>query len=120
MWTISDVITQAREILQDVIPVGASNEPRHSDEKLIGYLNNALADARRLRPDLFLPDLSLPTPFFTTAELGDPFPIQDIYFTAVVEYIAGFTGMGDDEFAQDGRAATLLNRFTQKLTMKGA
>lgn len=117
MWTISDTITQTRQIIQD------EAGDRHSDDKLVGYLNNALADARRLRPDLFLPDLAGgTTPFYTAADLvADPnFPIEDIYFTAVVEYMAGFVGMGDDEFAQDNRAATLLNRFAQKLTLRGA
>ena len=116
MWTISDAITQARELLQDV------DGDRHTDAKLVGYLNNALADASRLRPDLFLPDTLAALPFYTDADLVTPpnFPIQDIYFTAVVEYIVGFVGMSDDEFAQDNRAAILLNRFAQKLTAKGA
>lgn len=117
MWTISDVITQAREIVQDV------DSDRHTDEKLVGYLNNAIADARRLRPDLFLPDTSVAIiTQYTAADLASPpdFPIEMTYFTAVVEYIAGFVGLGDDEFAQDNRAVALLNRFAQKLSMKGA
>ena len=117
MWTISDALTQAREIVQDV------DGDRHTDAKLVGYLNNAMADARRIRPDLFLPNVSTgTTPFYTVADLATPpaFRIEDIYFTAVVEYIAGFVGLGDDEFAQDNRAGTLLLRYAQKLTAKGA
>lgn len=116
--TILDAVTQARQVVQD--DVG----DRHDDEKVVGYLNNAISDARRLRPDLFLPDyLTNPPTLYTVSDLaGTPpdFPIDEGYFTAVVEYIAGFIGLGDDEFAQDARAASLLNRFTQKLTSRGA
>ena len=118
--TILDAVTQARQIVQDV------DGDRHSDQKVVDYLNNAISDARRLRPDLFLPGyLTNPQVLYTPADL-DPllpppdFPIDEGYFTAVVEYVAGFVGMGDDEFAQEGRAAGLLGRFTQKLIAKGA
>lgn len=118
--TILDAVTQSRELVQDV------DGDRHSDTKVVGYLNNAISDARRLRPDLFLPGyLTNPQVLYDASDLepsGPPpdFPIDENYFTAVVEYIAGFIGLGDDEFAQDGRAVALLNRFTQKLTAKGA
>lgn len=116
--TILDAVTQARQIVQDELG------DRHPDAKVVSYLNNAISDARRLRPDLFLPDyLTSPQVLYTESDLtGTPpdFPIDEGYFTAVVEYIAGFIGLGDDEFAQSDRAAALLNRFTQKLVAKGA
>jgi hypothetical protein len=116
--TILDAVTQARQIVQD------DDGERHSDAKVVAYLNNAISDARRLRPDLFLPDyLTNPQVLYTAGDLtGTPpdFPIDEGFFTAVVEYIAGFIGLGDDEFAQEGRAAGLLSRFTQKLIAKGA
>lgn len=115
--TILDAVTQARELVQDV------DADRHTDVKVVGYLNNAISDARRLRPDLFLPDyLTNPQVLYTAGDLASPpdFPIDEGYFTAVVEYIAGFIGLGDDEFANDTRAAALLNRFAQKLVGKAA
>jgi len=116
--TILDAVTQARLVVQDV------DGDRHTDETVVAYLNNAITEARRLRPDLFLPGYTAnPQTLYTVADLaGTPpdFPIDEGYFVAVVEYIAGFIGLGDDEFAQDNRAASLLNRFTQKLIAKGA
>ena len=133
MFTISDLIRQAREVLQDVgsVDVGGSSvtvQTRHSDAKLVGYMNQAFAQAKRLRPDLFLADVSTsppayadtPTPFFTAADIALPtppdFPLDDTYYTCFVEYVAGFAGLGDDEFAQDGRAAGLILRFERTLT----
>ena len=118
--TILDAVTQARQIVQDV------DGDRHSDDKVVGYLNNAVSDARRLRPDLFLPGyLTNPQVLYTSADLvpalpPPQFPFDEGFFTATVDYIAGFIGLGDDEFAQDGRAQGLLNRFAQKLIGKGA
>lgn len=117
--TILDAVTDARRIVQDV----DTDFQRHSDDKVVAYLNHALSDARRLRPDLFLPNyLSNPPTLYTAADLVSPpnFPIDENYYTAIVEYMAGFIGLGDDEFAQDNRAAALLNRFAQKLVAKGA
>ena len=118
-WTIRDSIDLARDHVQDV----REGNYRHSDEKMIRYFNSAISDARRIRPDLFLPTLIVPPAMYTVADLADPsteFPIDGMYFTAIAEYIAGTIGLGDDEFAVDGRAVALLNRFTQKLTSRGA
>ena len=52
---VGDLITQAREIIQDTGMEFDGEGDRHSDAKLIRYLNTALADAYRLRPDLFFP-----------------------------------------------------------------
>lgn len=126
-WTIKDAIDTARDHIQDA----REGNYRHSDEKLIRYFNQAMSDARKLRPDLFLPNITENFNFYTVADLGDPdalpdpipstdFPLDLMYFTPVVEYVTGLVGLGDDEFAQDGRAISLLNRFSQKLIGKGA
>jgi hypothetical protein len=126
-WTIKDAIDQARDHIQDT----REDCERHSDAKLIRFFNSAIADARKLRPDLFLPNISDPVDLYTVADLGDPdalptpiestaFPLDPMYFTAVTEYVAGLVGVGDDEFAVEGRAILLLNRFSQKLISKGA
>lgn len=115
MSTISDVVTQTREQIQDV------SEPyRRADSVLIGYLNNALQEVKRLRPDLLL-SLNFVVPTITEADItaGTAFPISEMYFPAVVEYVSGFAEMSNDEFALDGRAIALLNRFSQKLLGAG-
>lgn len=113
-YTIADSITRSRQIVQDLaIPY------RHSDDKLLGYFNDALSDVRRLRPDYFIGTMNTPT-FYDSSNLTDPFPIDYTIFTAITAFIAGMVGLEDDEFAQDGRAETLHNRFIVKLTGKFA
>jgi hypothetical protein len=119
-WSIDSAVANVRELLQDKqVPY------RNATVEIVGVLNIALVEARKLRPDLYLPELASYEPsFFIEADLGlEPptaFPIDPMYFAAIVEYIVGYISMEDDEFAVGGRAVTLLNRFAQKLVGKGA
>ncbi len=79
-----------------------------------------MATARNLRSDLFLSSLRTPFVIYTPADAALEFPIDATYFPAVVGYIAGFIGMEDDEFAVDGRAATLQAMFHAALVGKPA
>ncbi len=114
-YTILDAITQSREVIQDTkIPY------RHNEDKLMGYFNNAIADARRLRPDLFIGTLEDTWVLYDTANHSDPFPLDVTYLSAIVDYIAGMVGLGDDEFAESGRAEALHNRYVTRLVGKFA
>ena len=115
MSTISDVITEARQIVQDV-----KTPYRHSDDKVYAYLNSAINDTKRLRADLFLPSTAA-APISYTSDDGDlPFPIDLSYFTTIVDFIAARIGLEDDEFAVGGRAVLLQQMFIAKLTGKTA
>jgi len=122
-FTVKDLIYQARELVQDVGLDFDYIEDRHTDAKMIRYLNTALADAYRLRPDLFFPGVfdRATLPVFTVADIAAETALgfDDTFFSAFVDYVAGYIGLGDDEFAVDGRAVALLNRFSQKLLAKG-
>jgi hypothetical protein len=109
--TVGGVITRARDLLQDV----SSGTYRHSDDKLYRHFNDALLEALRLRPDLFL-SLGFVAPSFTPADASAAFPLDDRYFALFSEYVAGFTELGDDEFNLDGRAVLLLSAFRSGLT----
>jgi hypothetical protein len=120
-WTLDTAVTHIRELLQDNDNEGY----RSSTEKIIRILNIALVDTRKLRPDLFLPDIANYVPvYYTEASLGldpaTPIPIDPMYFSPVIDYVVGYISLEDDEFAVDGRATALLNRFSQKLIGKGA
>ena len=122
-FSIKDLIHQARDIVQDTGMEFDYAGDRHTDAKLIRYLNTALADAYRMRPDLFFPGVhARVVPTFAVSDITDGtlWPFDPTYFSAFAEYIAGYVGLSDDEFAQDGRAVSLLNRFSQKLLAKGA
>lgn len=118
--TIADAILQARYIVQDTRELSR----RHSDEKLVAYFNNALSDAYKVRPDLFFISGQSDTswsdlPLYTVSDIDSPFPLDGRYFTPFVDYIAGYVGMEDDEYANDGRAVGLLQRFQAKLIAQG-
>lgn len=115
MWTLNDVVFKARRLLQD------ERAPhRHSDEELVGYVNGAMSEVRRLRPDLLLPSLATYTQErLQVDDLDAALPIEDSYFVSVVDYVVGYASMQDDEFANDGRAAAMLARFTTRLVGKG-
>lgn len=121
---VRDLIHQAREIVQDTGMADDFVGDRHSDAKLIRYLNTALTDAYRLRPDLFYPGAfdrdNLPEFLVADIAANTVWPIDILYWSPFVDYVAGYVGLGDDEYAQDGRAVALLNRFSQKLMSKGA
>lgn len=119
--TIAEVIFQARLLLQDT----RAESYRYSDAHLMHYFNSAMADARRLRADLFLDTETAGStwesaPTFSVGQINSTFPIDDGYFSAVAEYIVGLCNMEDDEFVVDGRAVALLNRFAQRLVGRGA
>lgn len=122
-FTIKDLIEQVRDIVQDTGMDGDYVGDRHTDAKLIRFLNTALADAFRLRPDLFFPGVSSRTPpVILEADIvaETPFVVEAPYFSAFVDYVAGYVALGDDEFSENSRATSLLNRFSQKLLAKGA
>ena len=120
-WTLDTALVNVRELLEDA----DADSYRNSDEEIVRVFNMALVEARKLRPDLFIPGLASYTPpTLTTSDLGQnpavELPIDPMYFTPIVEYTVGFISMEDDEFALDGRASALLNRFSQKMIGKGA
>ena len=116
VWTVQKAVDRVRVLLADqVVPF------RNPDSEIIDGLNMALVESRKLRPDLYLPKVYLyEAPSLTEADLASDLPIDAMYFTPVVEYVAGWVSLEDDEFAVDGRAITLLNRFSQKMVGKGA
>ncbi len=118
MWTVGDVITQAREVIQD------KRAPyRNSDTELLGYFNHALSETRRLRPDLFLGNEEEARLLLWTTQVTDldePFPLEEQYFSPFVFFVSAMVGVGDDEFANNGRAAGLMTMFKTQLVGTGA
>lgn len=109
--TLRDILTLARDQLQDT-----RAPQRHSDAKLLRYLNLALSDGLRLRPDLFFPLAHDKDFAYVEADLDEVFPVDFAYRTPFVYYIVGTTSLEDDEFVASGRGAALLAQFKQKLT----
>jgi hypothetical protein len=112
--SVQDLLARVRQVLQDLDAEGY----RYPTGDLIGYLNDAVLEAYRLRPDLFvgryaqnLPQVDPTAPDFTTVD----FPLTNSCFVATVNYVAGRAEIRDDEYAVDGRAMTFLTAFTKTL-----
>lgn len=109
--TVSQVVKEARRLLQDeIVPY------RYTDSDLVDALNTAILDARRLRPDLFLPKFDLPYYDASgTINLSAKFPIEPHFRQAFIFYIVGRMEMRDDEQTQDGRAVAMITTWRQML-----
>lgn len=110
--TPSTILQTARDLLQDTV----SGAYRYSDDDLYRAMNMALQNARRVRPDLFLWNgvLSEP-PRVNSGNAGTPLSIDSQFEDAFVMYVTGAAELREDQFTNDGRAATLLNQFRSAL-----
>lgn len=104
--TVQDVLTQARALLQDT-----RDPTRYADAELVRNLDEAISEARRLRPDLFVGRIRDGVALLTGKPLTTPLPIDDMLFTATVNYVVGRAEIRDDQFTTDGRAVTLITMF---------
>lgn len=120
--TLDDLVSEVRLMLKD------RRAPfRYSDDDIVEGVNTALREVKRLRPDAYLKYvtqsepafLPIDLPDYTTASLGlvppTAFPIEEQFYNAVLYHVVGKIQLGDDEFAVDNRAMTLLAAFRQQL-----
>lgn len=113
--TIAQCISEARSILQDT-----ATPYRYPEADLYVIFTSAMSEARRMRPDLFLATIFDAIPSYTEANAADPFPITEIYWIAVVNYLVGRAELRDDQFNSDARASALLSSFKAQLTSSAA
>ena len=107
--TVGDMIANARVLLQDLV------EPyRYKTNELVAALNIALADARRIRPDLFIPTFKIPV--YTEADTAELVVFPDFYKSSLLFFMVGFAHLRDEEDTADARAASLMGLFTANLT----
>lgn len=106
MTTVNGVISDVRVLLND------SDGSRYTTAQLMRILNQGLAEAWRIRPDLFV---SSPGSNFEERIAGDNTTLPAEYANALIDYIVGRAELRDDEFAADGRAMALLNSFRTRL-----
>lgn len=115
--TVGQYIEESRRLLQDeVVPY------RYPNDDLIDALNIGLMEARRIRPDLFLPLFDIPwfdpTKTSPGTDLNRPVSIDPMYRSSLVYYVVGRMQLRDDEPTTDQRAAGLLQKFIgQMLTV---
>lgn len=114
--TVADVVAEARSLLQDEEPEGY----RYSDEQLVSYTAQAVAELARLRPDLLV-GTGYTFPNYTTSDLDTQLPqgMDTLYFTHIVAFVVGISELREDQFAEDSRAVALLSRLRQAATVPG-
>jgi len=107
MATFQSITDEARVLLNDQV-FDESTVTRYTEAQLLGYARQGLVEARRVRPDLFMSNLTGAFPAF----LGtDSVPMPEEYHVCLVDYITHRAELRDDEFATDGRASALYQKF---------
>lgn len=91
---------------------------RWTQADILSAVNSGYRETKRIRPDIFLApagDLALPN--FTEPDLGTAASIvvDEVFFMALVNFAVGKLQLGDDEFAVDNRAMSLLAQFERQL-----
>ena len=107
--TVQDYVNGARTLLQDgVAPY------RYADADIIAELNNAILEAKRVRPDLFF-GYRGKNPYPTFSALTDVVPFEDVYRPALTYYIVGKCTLRDEEDTDDKRGIGMIQKFTAQL-----
>lgn len=105
--TVSQYVSLARTLLQDTV----DSPYRYPDADLVLALSLALAEAKKLRPDLFI-NLALQS--FTTNDTT-AVTMDEMYRIPLVYYMIGHVQLRDDEQVQDQRAAAFIGMFRTQL-----
>lgn len=119
--TYQDVVTEARVLLQDT----DSSSYRYSNTNLLAIYNRGLQAIARVRPDACY-DLysanSLNVPELVESGAGagqtnwtETFGLEMQFFNPLLSYVVGVAELVDDEYAEDGRAAMLLQSFKMEV-----
>lgn len=109
--TVQDFLDRARILLLD-----ETAPYRYSTASLVLALNDALAEARRIRPDIMRGYFGTDLPEFAVGDVAEDVPIDQMYRSAFNYYIVGMAQLRDDEDVTDARASNLLNKFVAQLT----
>jgi len=105
MTTGTDVILNARDILQDTV-TGAF---RYSDVSLYRAFNVGLQEMKRMRPDAYLKQGKIqPVPIIDATTVAATLPVDDMFASALIYFVAGYAELREDQFTQDGRASALI------------
>lgn len=108
MAAVSDYISRARSLLQDlVVPY------RYSDADLVDALNAAITESSRVRPDFWLNIASLPQ--YSSGSLGTTVVIDQRYQMTFIYFIVGLMQLRDAEDTQDPRALGFIDKFAKAL-----
>jgi hypothetical protein len=101
MSTMQQIVDDARVFLNDAA------KDRYTDAQLLGYGNEFIYEARRVRPDLFFGSYGTA---LTALVLADACTLPIEYEQYIKDYVAGRAYMRDEEASADQRAVALIQR----------
>mgnify|MGYP003575019498 CR=1 FL=1 len=132
--TYADIITEARDLLQDsLVPY------RYSAATLLAALNRGLREMGRIRPDAFWDRFELTTADILVPEvvntdsdpddapeevdldedsqvaLTDEIDFNGEYLSALVYFVVASAELRDEEYTNDGRASMMMAQFKAQL-----
>jgi hypothetical protein len=109
--TVADYITDARTLLQDVVP-----PYRYDDASLLVALNVTLLEARRIRSDLFVFNMRVLGQTQAFAEVDDTYVEMEPQFRlAILHGLCAHALERDQEDVQDMRATSYFALFSAGL-----
>ena len=114
MWTIGQIITEVRKILQDT----GTLDVRNPDEELYNAFNVVMTELRRMRPDAFHGQTTFTR--YTKDDAATALPVEDQFVMPMVSFIVGYTELKNDQFTNDDRAGILLQKFGQQILVGAA
>lgn len=100
---VSVMISRVRENLHDV------DGDRCTDARIIGAMNLGILDTRRQRPDYFIGMYRDET--YQIAAVTENYNLPEITIPSIIKYATGWIELADEEVADDGRAATMVNMY---------
>ena len=106
MATFQQLVDSASVILSD------PTNTRYTEAQLLEYANEAVAEVRKIRPDLFFGSY---TTALSTYSLASTVPIPVEYHAYLKDFIVHRAELRDDEYSVDGRSASMMNRFKMGL-----
>jgi hypothetical protein len=102
MATCQNVVDSAR------VPLNDAAKTRYTDPQLLGYLNDGLAEAYSLRPDLRFGKYSTNIELLA---LSDTFPLSGAHAVALSHYIVFRAENRDDEHVNANRETKSFKLF---------
>lgn len=112
--TVGALIREARQLLNDELPI--TGVPRFPDADLVAAINEGVLQIRAKRPDAFLGyGLRVTLPVYTTGSGSSVFPFEDQFYSPLLFYVVGRSELTEDTYSDDGRAVTLMSKFTSQL-----
>jgi hypothetical protein len=111
LGTVASFLADVRTQLQDIVP-----GYRYDDPSLLVALNVTMLEARRLRPDFFVFNLSNKGQVPAFQAVDDTYILLEPQFRYAIENgVIGHALMRDQEDYQDSRASAFLGLFSTGL-----